>query len=217
MNAFTRQEITAINPKRRIEGWCRAPNGDSLTRYQPILDAVSGLIAAHRIVANKTSEPSLSELIELHIENSPPDKPLVLTLDHRQFMSEEHVTDNAVLQVLQQHLWADVELIVCLQHAPDEALICMETYKRLQRAGIPTMVDAHAPWDLPSINTLVDSNTLKFDASQLPASLEQLLSMAREVGIRTLLTEVKSRTQATWAARKGFDWLLGPVSASQIF
>jgi len=217
MNAFTRHEITAITPKRRIESWCRASDGGSLTRYQPILDAATGLIAAYRSVARKTSAHSLSERVELHIENSPPDKPLLLTLDHHQFMDEEHATDNAVLQVLQQHLWADVELIVCLRHAADEALLCMETYKRLQKAGIPTMVDAHAPWDLPSINTLVDANTLKFDASQLPASLEQLLGMAREMGIRTLLTEVKSRTQAAWAARKGFDWLLGPVQQARIF
>jgi len=217
MNAFTRQEITAITPKRRARRWVPGSAVTAGIQYSPVYDAASGQVAAYQAVTHKTAEHSLSDQIELHIENSPPGKPLLLALDLQLLLNEEHATDNAVLQTLQQHLWSEVELIACLQHAPDDAWRCMEVCKRLQKAGIPTMVNAHARWDLSSLHVLVDANTLEFSATQLPACVEQLLALAREMGIRTLLTEVKSRAQAAWAAKLGFDWLLGPMSAERMY
>jgi hypothetical protein len=213
MNAFTRQEITAITPQRRAARWSRASDDIAGLRYRPVADVATGDIAAYQAMAYKTGKHSLPEQIELLIDNSPQGKPLLLALDPQQWMEEEHASDNAVLQALQQYLWSDLELIVCLQHAADEAWRSLEIYKQLQQAGIPTVVDAHAPWDASSLNVLVDANTLQFSASRLPACITQLLGLAREMGIRTLLTEVSSKAQAAWAARLGFDWILRSRSA----
>lgn len=127
----------------------------------------------------------------------------------RRTLEEKLGQSNAVLRLLQQQLWSDRELIVHLDHPDDEAWPSMELYKGLQKAGIPIMVDASAAWDLPSLNILIDAHVIRFDATQLPESVEPLLDLAQMMGIQTLLANVSNASQVEWARQMGFDWLQG--------
>ena len=147
------------------------------------------------------------EQIALRIEHSPAGRPLLLTLGLQNYMQEEHGQGNALLELLQQHLWSDRELIVHLDQPYDEAWRAIEIYKQLQRAGIPTMVDAAASWDLSSINILIDAHITLFNTTQLPEPAEQLLELAHTMGVQTLLIGIGNKAQAEWAVEQGFDWL----------
>lgn len=209
MNAFTRQEIKAIAPNKPGDRWSaeRARTSASVYQHQPVIDIRSHRVAAYHAVKRQWAKRSALPEIKRCIESSPAGRPLLLTLSLQNYVEVEHGQGNALLQLLQQYLWADRELIVHLEHHNDETWGPLEIYKRLQKSGIPTMVDAGASWDLPSINTLLDAQIIRFNAAQLPEALEQLLQLAKTLGVQTLLTDIRNKAQVAWARKLGFDWL----------
>jgi hypothetical protein len=215
MNAFSRQEIKALKPKTGAR-WICAWGGASPRsyQYQPVLDATSGRIVAYQAVITSSAAHSTLDEVELCIEEGPAGRSLLLTLSVQDYPVEEHDHRNMLVRILQQHLWRDRDVIVHLKHTHKESWGVMQMYRQLQQAGILTMVDAGVPWDLASINILVDAHIIRFHAAQLPEPVEQLLENSQSLGIHTLLAGIRNKAQAEWAARQGIDWL--QVEAAEV-
>lgn len=209
MNAFTRQEITAITPSRSGKGWSRVQASTATQPYQyhAVVNAMSRCIVAYQAAETESPIHSALEQTILRIERSPAGRPLLLTLNVQDYLEEEHGQGNRLLALLQQYLWSDRELIVHLDHANDDVWRSIELYKRLQMAGIPTMVDAGRSWDLPSINILLDAHIVRFNAEQLTETVEQLLGLTQKMGVLTMLTDISNESQVKWAIKQGIDWL----------
>jgi len=207
MNAFTRQEIKALKP---IAGarWTSSWDGTSprAYQYQPVIDATSSRIVAYQAVRTSSAADSALDEIELCIEESPAARPLLLTLSMQDYLVEEYDHWKTLVKILQQHLWRDRDVIVHLKDTHEESWGVMQMYRRLQKAGILTMVDAGVRWDLASMNILVDAHIMRFNAAQLLEPVEQLLEFARSLGIQTL-AGICNKAQSEWATRQGIDWL----------
>lgn len=209
MNAFTRQEISAITPRKTGARWSRV-RSRFVTRshqYDAVVDARTRHIVAYHAAKTASSIHSVLEEIPLCIESSPADSPLLLSLNLRDYVEEEHVQGNVLLELLEGYLWLDRELMIHLDHPDDDAWCSLEMYKRLQRAGIPTMVGAGRAWDLSSTNILLDAHIIRFNAAQLPTCVDQLLELSQRIGIQTLLADVRDQAHVAWALENGINLL----------
>ncbi|HYD33304.1 MAG TPA: hypothetical protein VEA39_01945 [Methylophilaceae bacterium] len=199
MNAFTRQEISAITPETIHPAWIKSSPKAAFRTYQPVVDITSRRVVAYQAKSPliRTGENQLSKLIK----QSPPGRPLLITLDLQEFMDEQGSSDDMV-SVLQQYLWSEFDVIVHLDGSPNDSEL-MQFYEQLQWAGVPTMVDATADWNPSSINILLDANIIRFTLPYFP---ETLLEMTQQLGIQTLLAEIDG-VQIHNAKRLGFEWI----------
>lgn len=209
MNAFTRQEISAIRPSEPSKGWSRVPTCSAAQspQYHAVVDAGTRHIVAYHATKTASSIHSVLEEIALCIDSGPAGGPLLLSLDLKDCMEEEHVEGNGLFELLERYLWSDRELMIHLGHPDDDAWCSLEMYKRLQKAGIQTMVDAGMAWDLPSTHILLDAHIIRFNAARLPPGVDQLLELAQRIGVQTLYTNIANRAQVAWALKQGIDWL----------
>ncbi|HZV61007.1 MAG TPA: hypothetical protein VFF75_01185 [Methylophilaceae bacterium] len=163
---------------------------------------------AYQAVRTSSAAYSALDEIELCIAESPAARPLLLTLSMQDYLVEEYDHWKTLVKILQQHLWRDRDVIVHLKDTHEESWGVMQMYRRLQKAGILTMVDAGVRWDLASMNILVDAHIMRFNAAQLPEPVEQLLEFARSLGIQTL-AGISNKAQSEWRQDRaliGYRW-----------
>lgn len=218
MNAFTRQEIQAVNRRFAQTGNLWHLRGrhfkgvsKSLIEYHPVVHAdTHEVIGYHARPASRAPQDSYA-LMRLQIGQSPSAQTLFVSLDADDYLRAERSNGNRFLELFRQHAWAESELIVDVScktgHISKEQMV----RERLQDAGIATVFDfRNTCWDVFSINALIDARVVTFDAGALRHH-ECAVEAARKMGVQAMLVNVVAPDQILAAKELGIDWLQGRI------
>lgn len=218
MNAFTRQEVSAVHLTRKTMEWQAEQQlpGRQLT-YLPIVQARSGRIVGYQ--AEVSSDSAVIECLRMQLMHSPACGLLLMELEAADCLQKNHCQANHMCDLFSQEAWTERELVIHLRYGQDgSAWQAMQMQKRLQAQGIGFAVS----WDgcpiLLSIDALIDARLIRFEAKALKTDddaqarvMAQVLNLAQALGIQTLLAEVSDGEQMEQARKLGFDWLQGPL------
>lgn len=222
MNAFTRQEITAVHLTglRKSAAWkSEQLEVHQQITYLPIVDAYTARIIGYQAAAN--IEYGAFDCLRMQIMNSPTTGLLLMELDAADCLGKGYCQANHLCALFMQEAWTERELVIQLrgsQHAT--AWQSAQMQKRLQTAGINIAMS----WDsrlnlLNNIDMLIDARVITFEARLLEPDSQhsaakvvtQVLHIAQKLGIQTMLAGVSDGEEMQKARELGFDWLQGPL------
>lgn len=220
MNAFTRQEITAVHlaRSRHPAAWKseQLPGRQEIT-YLPVVDARSTRIVGYQVTAG--SKSGAFDCLRMQIMNSPASGILLVELD-ADCLKNGRCHANYMCALFSQEAWTERELVIHLRlhrHSPDWQ--AMQMQKRLQALGIDVAVSWDGCFSLLALDALIDARVIRFKASALEPerriseskAMAQVLQIAKRLGIQTMLAGVSDGEQMEKARKLGFDWLQGPL------
>lgn len=220
MNAFTRQELTAIHlkgPGKPAVWKSEQPLFDRRpSTYLPIMDARDAHLVGYQAVA--ATESGAFDCLRKQIMNSPAPGLLLIELDAAGCLGKGRCQASHLCALFMQDAWTERELVIQLRGRRHDGQYA-QMQKRLQSAGISFAISWDGRMDLPSIDTLIDARLLTFDAALLrphwqPSAVKavaQVLNVVRKLGIQTMLTGVSDGEEMENARELGFDWLHGPL------
>ena len=220
MNAFTRQELTALHlkgPGKPAVWKSEQPLFDHQpTIYLPIMDARDAHIVGYQAVA--ANECGTVDCLRKQIMNSPAPGLLLIELDAAGCLGKGHCQASHLCALFMQDAWTERELVIQLRGRRYDGQYA-QMQKRLQSAGISFAVSWDGRMDFSSIDTLIDARLITFDTALLrphwqPSAVKavtQVLHVARKLGIQTMLTGVSDGEEMENVKELGFDWLHGPL------
>lgn len=218
MNAFTRQEISAVHLTRKTragQAEQRLP-GRQLT-YLPIVHARSGRIIGYQ--ADAGADGGIIDCLRRQLMNSPACGLLLMELEAADCLQKNRCQANHMCALFSQEAWTERELVIHLRYGQDgSAWQVTQMQKRLQAQGVGFAVSWDGCPSLLSMDALIDARLIRFEASALETDDDaqarvvlQVMSLAHALGIQTLLAGVSDGEQVEKARKLGFDWLQGPL------
>ena len=221
MNAFTRQETTALHltGSRKPAAW-KSEQPDSVRQqitYLPIVDAHATRIVGYQAAAD--TGHSAFDCMRTQIMNSPASGLLLMELDAADCLARGRCQTNHLCALFMQEAWTERELVIQLRGSRHGAWQSAQMQKRLQAVGIAIAVSWDGGLDLLGIDTLIDARVITFEARLLQPdsqhsaakAVTQVLHAARKLGIQTMLAGVSDGEEMQKARELGFDWLQGPL------
>jgi hypothetical protein len=221
MNAFIRQEISAVHLTRQGKGQPWKP-GQTLaespsTTYLPIVDARLHHIVGYQAAAETAS--GAFECVRRQLMHGPQSGLLLVELDAAACMKSGRCHTHHLCSLFSHEAWTERELVIHLRYGHDDsAWPAMQMQKRLQAGGIGFAVSWDGCPNLLSLNALIDARLIRFEASALEtdnktqaSAVAEVLNLAQALGIQTMLAEVGDGEQVEAARRLGIDWLQGPL------
>lgn len=220
MNAFTRQEITAVH-LTRTRNEAVSEVGLILpgkTAYLPIVDARSSRILGYQA----TVDPGLGsfDCTRMQIAKSPAQGLLLMDMSAADCLKGGPCGAGRFCDLFAREAWTERELVIHVR-CKGQGSVCevARMQQRLQSAGIGVAVSWEGCVSLHALDALIDARVIRFEATilepdrQLASShaMDQVLRVAKRLGIQTMLAEVSDGEQIEQARRLGFDWLQGPL------
>ena len=164
------------------------------------------------------------EMKKLQLAHAPKDGMLMLDLDIDSFHGGSEHIENPFLALFKQHAWSEHELLINIveNHNLIDAYRTQRVVEVLQQNGISIALDdIGARWGMFSLSAFMDASTIRFNSAMLQelapkaaqAMVDWLVSAARRLGVKTMMSGINSCEEFEWAKRMRVDCVQGKLFA----